>query len=109
MVIEDKDFIAVLFQGTFDRQEHLKEGKYFKCSCKRCRDSTECGTHLSSLVCIKCHKGMVAPLKLTENIHRYETVWKCSDKKCNFICKGNMIGTSITQSKNMIENAGTKI
>ncbi|GLV35041.1 SET and MYND domain containing arthropod-specific member 4 [Carabus blaptoides fortunei] len=92
-------------QGTYDRQDHLKEGKYFKCSCKRCRSSTDCGTHLSSLVCIKCHRGMVAPLKLTENIHRYESVWKCLDKKCSYIYRGNMIGTAITQSKNIIEDA----
>lgn len=34
------------------------EGKYFKCSCKRCEDPTEMGTNLSSIACMECIVGL---------------------------------------------------
>lgn len=43
--------------GTTDRQEHLKTGKYFVCNCQRCLDPTECGTHFSTFKCSKCEDG----------------------------------------------------
>ncbi|KAI5638445.1 hypothetical protein NE865_08910 [Phthorimaea operculella] len=45
-------------KGTALRQQHLYVGKYFKCSCSRCGDATEMGTHLSSALCPHC-KGML--------------------------------------------------
>ncbi|XP_034245070.1 SET domain-containing protein SmydA-8-like [Thrips palmi] len=51
-----------LLETTVRRQEHLREGKYFECSCERCADPTECGTHLSSLWCPHCQAGLVSPV-----------------------------------------------
>ncbi|KAG7176014.1 SET domain-containing protein SmydA-8-like [Homarus americanus] len=47
--------------GTANRQLHLKTSKYFKCTCGRCQDPTELGTHLSSLRCGQCPSGLVLP------------------------------------------------
>lgn len=38
--------------GTQARREHLRETKYFSCTCKRCEDPTEMGTYLSALRCL---------------------------------------------------------
>ncbi|XP_073961830.1 SET domain-containing protein SmydA-8-like [Choristoneura fumiferana] len=48
-------------KGTALRQEHLLNGKYFKCSCVRCCDATEMGTFLSSAICPSCKTGYVSP------------------------------------------------
>lgn len=47
--------------GTANRQLHLKTSKYFKCTCSRCHDPTEMGTHLSSLRCGQCPLGLMLP------------------------------------------------
>ncbi|CAK1555740.1 unnamed protein product [Leptosia nina] len=46
-------------KGTALRQEHLVLGKYFECTCKRCTDVTELGTHMSSALCPACKTGFV--------------------------------------------------
>lgn len=38
--------------GTQARREHLKETKYFGCTCKRCADPTELGSYLSAVKCL---------------------------------------------------------
>lgn len=48
--------------GTRIRQEHLKEGKYFVCHCKRCIDPSELGTNFSTIICQKCDNGNILPL-----------------------------------------------
>lgn len=60
--------------GTANRQLHLTTTKYFKCSCDRCLDPTELGTHLSSLRCLQCCEGLVlpSPSPLTPE------VWMCN-------------------------------
>jgi len=40
--------------GTRERRAHLLSTKYFKCTCKRCSDATELGTHFSTIVCKVC-------------------------------------------------------
>lgn len=44
---------------TLFRRAFLKEGKFFDCSCRRCSDPTELGTHMSTLKCTQCDNGMV--------------------------------------------------
>lgn len=44
---------------TIVRRQFLKESKYFDCSCERCKDPTEFGTHLSTLKCQKCDNGII--------------------------------------------------
>ncbi|XP_045488401.1 uncharacterized protein LOC111001641 isoform X2 [Pieris rapae] len=45
--------------GTALRQEHLLMGKYFQCTCERCLDATELGTHMSSALCPACKTGFI--------------------------------------------------
>lgn len=44
---------------TLFRRMHLRESKYFDCTCARCSDPSELGTHLSTLKCHKCDNGVV--------------------------------------------------
>ncbi|KAG0712785.1 SET domain-containing protein SmydA-8, isoform A [Chionoecetes opilio] len=60
--------------GTANRQLHLTTTKYFKCSCARCLDPTELGTHLSSLKCSQCSEGLVLPSPSPLN----PEVWACN-------------------------------
>ncbi|KAL3273948.1 hypothetical protein HHI36_015371 [Cryptolaemus montrouzieri] len=56
---------ANAMQGTLERKNHLREGKYFECFCTRCLDPSELGTHISSLKCHKCLKGKLQFENLT--------------------------------------------
>ncbi|XP_065357523.1 SET domain-containing protein SmydA-8 isoform X2 [Calliphora vicina] len=60
--------------GTSQRQEHLKTGKYFSCDCKRCKDPTELGTNFSTFKCSKCEDGW---LLWTDPLDP-NTEWKCT-------------------------------
>lgn len=42
---------------TRDRRRHLSAAKCFECTCPRCDDPTELGTHLGSLACTECDTG----------------------------------------------------
>ncbi|XP_041981972.1 SET domain-containing protein SmydA-8-like [Aricia agestis] len=57
-------------QGTALRQQHLQVGKYFTCTCKRCKDATELGTHMSSAKCAACKTGYVT---------KTEKAWVCEN------------------------------
>lgn len=85
-----------MFQGTLARQEHLKEGKYFNCTCKRCLDPTELGTHMSSLICVKCKTGMVSPNIKTEK-------WECS--ACNQSFSSSLMQETVNQAESKLEEA----
>jgi len=66
--------------GTVSRQAKLLRNWYFSCTCPRCSDPTELGSHLSSLVCQKCPPGegvltQVSPLSK-------DSPWKCSVHQC---------------------------
>ncbi|XP_055626230.1 SET domain-containing protein SmydA-8-like isoform X2 [Toxorhynchites rutilus septentrionalis] len=58
--------------GTYERQTHLREGKYSSCTCERCLDPTELGTHLSSIRCTECDEGLCS---------FYPSEWECN--KCH--------------------------
>ncbi|KAG8310407.1 hypothetical protein J6590_064435 [Homalodisca vitripennis] len=74
-------------QATIDRQKHLREGKYFSCSCRRCMDPTELGTMLGGLRCPRCRVGHVlACLESGE--------WTCNSCQRNF-SPGLMAITSV--------------
>ncbi|XP_037033809.1 SET domain-containing protein SmydA-8-like isoform X2 [Bradysia coprophila] len=60
--------------GTEVRRQHLMEGKYFHCKCRRCLDPTELGTNLSSIQCSDCENGMTM-------FHESLNKWKCNS--CN--------------------------
>lgn len=96
-------------QGTHERREHLKEGKYFICKCERCSDSSECGTHMSSLRCVRCHDGLVSPVDPTAERYHKDAVWKCADDKCAQTYRGNMISLAVQESQNFAEKIGMYI
>lgn len=60
--------------GTAKRRESLLVGKYFNCMCKRCEDSSELGSHMSSLLCPSCTDGAL----IIKNFN-----WRCVE--CNTI------------------------
>ena len=75
--------------GTSNRNLQLKTSKHFTCQCARCLDSTELGTHLSSLKCKSC-QGMVCPPK-NENS---EKKWKCMN--CDFSLENEQVDKILT-------------
>lgn len=80
----------------------MQEGKYFGCKCKRCSDPTELGTYMGSIICSRCHEGLVVP----NNPLQEEGVpnsWEC--EKCNRKFHPRLITTSITQAWSEIEDA----
>jgi len=68
---------ALCFQGTLKRRDHLKESKFFDCTCVRCSDPTELGTYAGALKCPQCSTGVVlstAPLDRDADWHCNNTV-----------------------------------
>ncbi|KAL3274161.1 hypothetical protein HHI36_015575 [Cryptolaemus montrouzieri] len=63
---------------TLVRREFLRESKYFDCTCSRCSDKTELGTHLSTLKCNKCDNGVI----MSTNALDDKCEWKCTH--CEF-------------------------
>eukprot|EP00092_Neocalanus_flemingeri_P042777 GFUD01046913.1.p1 GENE.GFUD01046913.1~~GFUD01046913.1.p1 ORF type:complete len:413 (+),score=129.07 GFUD01046913.1:32-1270(+) len=49
-----------LLQPSCVRQQIFRQSKHFQCGCQRCKDPTECGTYLSSILCPVCG-GLVSP------------------------------------------------
>ncbi|XP_050297845.1 SET domain-containing protein SmydA-8-like isoform X2 [Anthonomus grandis grandis] len=89
---------ANVLDGNQERHQHLLEGKYFICKCKRCIDPSEFGTEISSLVCHKCRKGF---LRYTEIEDGFK-IWKCSD--CNLCFKDFLINLAIEEGRNRIND-----
>ncbi|XP_037024983.1 SET domain-containing protein SmydA-8 [Bradysia coprophila] len=73
---------AYTLQGTLKRREHLQEGKFFWCQCKRCSDPTELGTYSSAIQCPKCHGGLI----LSTDPLDQDAPWKC--RACAYIVTG---------------------
>ncbi|XP_060804870.1 SET domain-containing protein SmydA-8 [Amyelois transitella] len=69
---------------TLVRRQYLLESKFFNCTCARCADPTELGTHLSTLKCTKCDNGVILSTDPLDN----EAQWKCTDKNCEFKTSG---------------------
>lgn len=73
--------------GTAGRRDHLKHSKYFMCTCFRCSDPTELGTHFSALRCKQCSNGFLlsaAPLDEMAS-------WICTS------CNATMTGDEVTE------------
>lgn len=67
--------------GTQARREHLRETKYFDCTCDRCKDPTEMGTYLSALRCLGTEATPCGGIQLPVNPLDDSTEWACD--KCN--------------------------
>lgn len=94
-----------LIVGTFKRREHLQEGKYFGCNCDRCSDSTEKGTHMSTLKCSHCNQNaviMVNPLKSEQ--FTCSDIWICSS--CKYEYKGIEIKSILDNINHSFEEMG---
>ena len=52
LTVTVKNFsLEYLFQGRVKRRKKLREKWFFDCSCPRCSDPTEFGSHVSTLKC----------------------------------------------------------
>ena len=63
---------TTFIMGTVPRRKKLLHNWYFSCQCPRCRDPTELGSQLSSLVCPKCEQVMVQTDPLQP-----DSPWRC--------------------------------
>ncbi|XP_058834417.1 SET domain-containing protein SmydA-8-like [Topomyia yanbarensis] len=77
--------------GTFERRAHLRKGKYFICSCMRCEDPTELGTHLSSVTCTECKEGLCS-------YNSKESKWECN--KCSNQLNRDYVKMVFTSARN---------
>lgn len=68
---------------TLVRREFLRESKYFDCTCDRCKDKTELGTHAGTLKCQRCDNGVI----LSTDPLDFACEWKCThcDYKTNAV------------------------
>lgn len=90
-------------QNTADRRKILEQGKYFYCTCARCEDPTELGSHMSTIICNHCSKGYMIRSKVDA------TKWHCLD--CNYqetnVNVNNMLlklqTEAMPQAQNLIE------
>ncbi|CAG9773984.1 unnamed protein product [Ceutorhynchus assimilis] len=89
---------ASVLQGNQDRQDTLLEGKYFSCACKRCKDPSELGTEISSLICHKCRKGL---LRFTEMEKSFK-IWQCY--QCKLCFKDFLINLAIDEGRRRIND-----
>lgn len=80
---------------------HLREGKYFDCSCRRCADPTEIGTHMSSLRCVRCHEGFVSPTDPTAAKSKGGN-WACGS--CGHHYRQNLVGTAVSLARCLLDD-----
>uniref|UniRef100_A0A1B0G1M5 SET domain-containing protein n=1 Tax=Glossina morsitans morsitans TaxID=37546 RepID=A0A1B0G1M5_GLOMM len=89
--------------GTDERRRILQEGKYFHCTCNRCEDPTEFGSHMSSFVCTPCmtanRNGIVVKKTTTEN----KCKWECM--VCNHSMRDEQIKLILEKAKEEIYHA----
>ncbi|XP_030751722.1 SET domain-containing protein SmydA-8-like isoform X1 [Sitophilus oryzae] len=87
-----------ILQGNQERQQHLLEGKYFSCRCRRCRDPTELGTEISSIVCHKCRKGLLRMKEIEKDFR----IWQCNE--CQVVFKSFLIELAINEARRRISD-----
>ncbi|KAL9703820.1 hypothetical protein quinque_007338 [Culex quinquefasciatus] len=93
------NFTRSLF-GTFERQTHLRQGKYFTCYCRRCKDPTELGTHLSSIKCTECDEGLCS-------FYPSEPRWECN--KCRKLLKREYVNEVMCAARSEIMECALEV
>jgi len=88
-------------QGISKRKTKLREKWFFECTCQRCIDSTECGSHCSTLLCQKCSVPEAFVLCKEPNIP--ESSWECT------ICDSQITFKEVFELENRIANEMQKI
>jgi len=80
-------------KSTFIRRPIMKEKWFFDCSCPRCSDPTELGSHFSSLLCSnqKCSGPVVSDNPL--------------DNQANWACQLCGAGVSLETARNIMDTA----
>ncbi|XP_063243624.1 SET domain-containing protein SmydA-8-like [Bacillus rossius redtenbacheri] len=93
---------AATLQGTAERREHLREGKYFECRCARCRDPSELGTHLSSLLCHRCPHGEEAGMVTAVDPLERDGDWRCG--RCGADYRPGLVRTAVARAVDLVED-----
>jgi len=70
-------YISTL-QGLLKRRSKLRDKWFFECTCPRCQDPTECGSHASTFICQVCKTPDA--LVTSSNSLDPKAEWNCS--KC---------------------------
>jgi len=85
-------------KAAFIRRQTMKEKWFFDCSCPRCRDPTELGSHYSSLLCssLKCG-GPVVSLNTAQNT----SDWAC--QLCGAVVQHEAVRTIIETSESVTD------
>ena len=95
---------------TYIRRSYLKENWFFDCTCDRCSDPTEYGSHFSSLICsaAKCG-GAVVPSNPLDN-HSNWVCLECGSAMClNRVqtileCAGRVINSPAMETDGVVEH-----
>ncbi|XP_023328599.1 protein msta isoform X2 [Eurytemora carolleeae] len=112
-------YISTL-QGMLKRRTKLREKWFFDCSCSRCSDPTELGSHASTLLCQVC----LSPdaLLLSKDVLDPVAPWYCT--KCDLQIRADEVNdienriatdmqkietTSLAGFETMLETAGTEL
>ena len=78
--------------GNCRRRRDLSRYWYFDCRCVRCRDSTELGTHMSSVRC-SCGEGLCVKREALD----WDSDWVCQ------VCQRSVPGEDIVRKVDQIE------
>ncbi|XP_037949613.1 SET domain-containing protein SmydA-8-like [Teleopsis dalmanni] len=84
--------------GTEERRQNLKLGKYFFCTCARCEDPTELGSHMSSLICPPCAQNKRDGFVVKKN-----NKWQCLT--CQHTVKTDFVENILERAKEEIFHA----
>nr|XP_023028068.1 protein msta-like [Leptinotarsa decemlineata] len=85
--------------GTPSRRHHLRESKFFWCSCSRCVDTTEFGTYFSALRCQDSGcEGFLLPKTFIDN--------STNDKGLDWNCNMCSIVLSSYSAQDLLERIG---
>ncbi|XP_046822399.1 SET domain-containing protein SmydA-8-like [Vespa crabro] len=85
--------------STRARRRHLLATKYFSCSCERCADPTELGTHLGTLRCPYNDGGFILPRDPLD----FETEWSCDT--CKNTLRSSEVGQLMDRLEEEVEEA----
>jgi len=94
------DTYTATLSNTLYRRKSLKNSKYFDCSCSRCADPTEFGSHFSTLLCrVQGCGGYV----VSKDPLNYSANWKCL--KCDTEMLSEAVQAEQEEWEEKIENA----
>lgn len=84
------------------RQQHLKDTKYFSCTCPRCKDPTELGTNFSTLRCIGVDENPCNGFQLPCDPLSKKTEWACN--KCQIRVENAQVDFILGKMNDEVEN-----